>query len=295
MNTKTLMTLIPAALLALACGKTAPAPENPDPVKPQETVKIPINIATAVTKVTDTGYEADDAIGLFVVNQPGDLLQSGNHADNAKFAYDGEKWAADNQLYWADDKTSADFYAYYPYSASATVDGHSFSVQQDQSTQDGYKASEFLAGSKKGVAPTPDPVLISTDHIMSCLRIELKAGTGWTDSDINAAGVVITGLQNNAKINLADGTVTADGNVADITPLPLGEGVYKALVVPQTVDNADLIKIKVGNNDYVLKTSVTFVSGKQHKCTIVIDRTSEGINISINPWKDGEEFGGTVN
>ncbi len=260
----------------------------------RETPAIPIRIATSVTKVTDTAFEKGDAVGLFVVNTPAALKQSGNHADNVKFTFNGDSWDTAKQLYWLDDKTAADFYTYYPYNSSASVSSHSFSVQKDQSTEAGYKASEFLCGSNKSISPTPDPVLVSTKHLMSCIRIELKAGTGWTDSDINAASVSLAGLQTAAKINLADCSVTADGSVADISPLPLGGGVYKALVVPQSVDGCELIKVKVGGNDYALKTSVTLESGKQHKCTLVVNRTSEGINIGIDPWEDGDDFGGTV-
>ncbi len=284
MRTKTLLILIPAAALALAsCRKHTP-----------EIPKIPISIATSVTKITDSAFEAGDAVGLYVVNTPSALKQSGNHADNVKFSFNGEKWLTSNQLYWYDDKTPADFYTYYPYNTSASISAMSFSVQQDQSSDSGYKASEFLYGSRKSVVPTADPVLISTRHLMSCIIVELKAGTGWTDSDISTALVSITGLQTAAKINLGDGSISAAGNVADIQPLSLGEGAYKALVVPQSVSDSELIRIKIGGNSYALKTSVTLVAGKQHKCTIVVNRTSEGINIGIDPWEDGDEFGGTV-
>lgn len=261
----------------------------------QETSAIPIKIATNImTKVTDTAFETKDAVGLFVVNQPAALVQSGNHADNVRFAYDGDKWNSDRQLYWYDDKTKADFYAYYPYSVSADIDAHAFSVLQDQSSETGYKASEFLWGRTLGVAPTPNPVGISTKHIMSCLKIELKAGTGWTAADINVASVSITGLSTSAEINLADGSVHASGDVADIRPLSLGEGIFKAIVVPQSVSNAELLKIKVGNNDYSFKTSVALASGKMHKCTLVVNRTSEGINIGVDPWEDGVDINGSV-
>lgn len=269
--------------MAMACTRIVP-----------EESKIPINITTLMTKATDTAYETGDAVGLYVVNTPAELKQNGNHADNVRFTFDGDKWAADNQLYWYDDKTTADFYTYYPYISSASTNALNFSVQKDQSTEAAYKSSEFLCGVVKGVVPTSDPVLINTKHLMSCIRVELKAGLGWTDSDINAAKVTISGLKTSAKINLADVSISADGSTADISPLPIGKGVWKALVVPQNVVNTELIKITVGNNDYTLKTSVNLASGKQHKCTITINRTSEGINIGIDPWEDGDEFGGTV-
>ncbi len=285
--------LILSALLVLSCKKSAN--ENAAPVVPEEQERIPINIATAVTRVTDTAFEKGDAVGLYVVNQPSALASSGNHADNVKFTFDGEKWVAEQELYWLDEKTPADFYAYYPYTGEvADVQSISVSVKADQSKEEGYKSSEFLLGKTLGVAPTPDPVHINTKHLMSLLRVELKAGTGWTDEDINAASVSLLGLKTAAKVNLKDATITAEGESSEITPLSLGGGVYKALVVPQNVTEADLIKIKVGNNDYILKTSVNLVSGKQHKCTIVVNRTSEGINIGVDPWEDGDVYSGIV-
>jgi hypothetical protein len=286
--------LILSAVLVLSCKKTGGEQEVPvTPVVPEEE-QIPINISTAVTKVTDTAFEKGDAVGLYVVNQPAELAASGNHADNVKFTYDGDKWVAEKDLYWYDDKTPADFYAYYPYMESVDVESCSFSVQQDQSTEAGYRASELLFGKTLGIAPTPDPVLINTSHLMSCLRVELKAGTGWTDEDINASTVTLVGLKTAVKVDLKKIGIMADGEAAEITPLNLGAGIFKALVVPQSVNESDLIKIKVGNNDYTLKTSVNLVSGKQHKCTIVVNRTSEGINIGINPWEDGDFYTGVV-
>jgi hypothetical protein len=286
--------LILSAVLVLSCKKTGGEQEVPvTPVVPEEE-QIPINIATAVTKVTDTAFEKGDAVGLYVVNQPAELAASGNHADNVKFTYDGDRWVAEKDLYWVDDKTPADFYAYYPYMESVDIESCSFSVQQDQSTEAGYKASELLFGKTLGIAPTPDPVLISTRHLMSCLLVELKTGTGWTDPDISGAAVTLLGLKTAVKVDLKNIGIMADGEAAEITPLNLGAGAFKALVVPQSVTDADLVKIKVGENEYVLNTSVNLLSGKQHKCTIVVNRTSEGINIGVDPWEEGDVYSGVV-
>lgn len=280
--------LILSALLVLSCKK---ATTDPVPVPDL----IPINIATDVTKVTDTGFEKNDVIGLYVVNQPSALASSGNHADNVKFTFDGEKWVGERELYWLDDKTPADFYIYHPYVATvADVQSLSVSVKADQSTMEKYKASEFLLGKNVGIDPTPDPVHISARHLMSLLRVELKPGTGWTDEDMSAATVSLLGLETAAKVNLKDNSIAAAGGASEIIPLSLGGGVYRALVPPQNVTEVDLIKIKVGNNDYVLKTSVNLISGKQHKCTVVVNRTSEGINIGVDPWEDGDAYSGVV-
>lgn len=100
------------------------SPEQPV-VPTNPTGKLPITISVSVagvsdTKATDYGFETGDRIGLYVVNRTdgtaGTLLSSGNHVDNMAFTYNGT-WTAATPIYWADDKTHADFYLYYPYTA----------------------------------------------------------------------------------------------------------------------------------------------------------------------------------
>ena len=56
---------------------------------PPETDKLPINIATTLTRATDSAFEQGDKVGIFVVNEPNSLKASGNHADNIGFTYAG--------------------------------------------------------------------------------------------------------------------------------------------------------------------------------------------------------------
>ncbi len=291
------LALILMTLAVLASCKKAeeptPAPQpNPEP----ESELVPIKIATSMTRATDYAFETGDNVGLFVVNEPKSLQASGNHADNSKFTFDGTKWNADKELYWLDATTKADFYCYYPYTSSvSSITAFPFQVSQDQSTEIGYKASDLMWGKVAGVAPTPDPVVINVSHSMSCLIINLKAGTGWKEEDINNAEVTLCGLKTAARINLADGVTTAEGDASEIKPNSIGNGAFRALVVPQKISDAGLVRIKVGENIYTLKTTIDLKSGKQHTCTVVVNRTSEGINIGIGPWEtDNNDYGGSV-
>lgn len=270
--------------------------EEPAPVPEPEQNAVPIQIATSVTRATDYAFENGDNVGLFVVNQPNDLQTSGNHVDNCKFSFDGAKWKAGKEIYWLDASTKADFYCYYPYTSSVpSTTAFPFQVSQDQSTERGYKTSDFMWGKVQGIAPTPDPVVITVNHSMSCLIVNLKAGTGWKEDDIKDAEVTLCGLKTSSLINLADGTVIADGDAAEMKPLKVGAGGFKALAVPQKVSDAELVRVKVGTNSYSLKTSIDLKPGRQHTCTVVVNRTSEGINIGIGPWEtDDIDYGGQV-
>ncbi|MBR5607311.1 MAG: fimbrillin family protein, partial [Bacteroidaceae bacterium] len=213
----------------------------------QEDGKIPINITTNITRATDTAFENGDKVGLFVVNVPNALKVSGNHADNICHTYSGS-WTAKTPIYWLDESTKADFYCYYPYSSTiSSVDAYPFSVRADQKDEANYKASDFLWGKTTGVAPTKNSVNISVKHAMSNVIVKLVPGSGYTHSDMAAASVSICGLKTSSTINLATGEVIATGRANDITPKKEKDGQYRALVVPQSVTDTDLIKVTVGD------------------------------------------------
>lgn len=281
------------AVLA-SCKKTEEPTPTPEP-KPEPEL-VPIQIATTMTRATDYAFETGDNVGLFVVNEPNSLQLNGNHVDNCKFTFDGAKWNAGKEIFWQDATTKADFYCYYPYTSSvSSITAFPFQISPNQSTESGYKVSDLMWGKVDGVSPTPDPVVISVNHSMSCLIVKLKAGTGWKEDDIKDAEVTLCGLRTSSLINLADGTVTADGGATEMKPMKVGTGIFKALVVPQKVSDSDLVQVKVGTNSYSLKTSIDLKSGRQHTCTVVINRTGEGINIGIGPWEtDDIDYGGSV-
>ena len=287
---KRITVLLMAFAIVTSCKKNAEPAPTPEPDA------IPLQIATSVTRATEYAFEANDVVGLYVVNVPSTLQATGNHIDNARFTFDGTKWNGDTQYYWKDGNTKADFYCYYPYVSSITsVNSIPFTVSKDQSAETGYKASDFMFGKIAAIAPTPDHVNINVKHAMSCLVVNLKAGTGWKDDDLKNAEVTLSGLKTSALINLADVTVLADGTAADVKPLSVGNGTFKALVVPQSVSESELVKVKLGENSYALKTSIDMESGKQYSCTVVINRSSEGINIGISPWEpDSKDYGGSV-
>lgn len=295
---KTLLLVAVAGIAVCSCKKPGPDPVPPTP----EPDKIPIRLSTDISvKATDSGYENGDMIGIYTVNHtdgtPGSLADSGNHLDNTRFTFDGTEWKADSEVYWADQTTPADFYCYYPYTESvADVTALTFSVQEDQSTLDNYKTSELLWGKTEGAKPSADPVKITTRHALSNLIIYVTPGNGYTEETLAAEDikVTVTGVKTTARLNLATGKVTADGELKDITPYK-ENGWWRALVVPQDIISKEIIKVTVGTDVYTLNQTVTFEQNKQHTCTLTINRIGEGVNISIGGWESADtDFGGTL-
>lgn len=278
-----------------------PTPE-PTPT-PQEQVKIPINLSIGnYTRANDTAFENGDKVGIYVVNYNGStagtLATSGNHVNNTQFTYNGSAWTPASTIYWLDQTTHADFYAYYPYSASASISAHSFSVKTDQSTEANYFASDFLWGKATNIAPIKNAVPITTNHTFSNILIYLEAGEGFTAETFAAAtkSVKITNIKTSATINLATGVATATGDIAAITPWNVGTH-YRAMVVPQTVaDGTNLITITIDGVDYTFAKGFTFKPNHQHKFTVSINKTNGNIDIGIGGWEsDDSDNGGSAN
>ena len=285
---KKIFTLMAVVAAMVSCS------ENVDntPTIP-ETDKLPINISTTLTRATDSAFEADDKVGIFVVNEPNALKASSNHVDNMGFTY-STTWTPDTPIYWLDQTTKADFYCYYPYAEGVSTTAHTFATKANQSQLADYKASEFLWGKVAGVAPTEEAVNITTNHTFSNALVVLKPGDGFTEESLAAAtkSVKICGIKTNATINLATGVANATGNATEVTPY-LENGQYRALIVPQTTAEGALIVVTVDGVDYTLTRSMTFKANKQHKFTVTLNKVSNGVNVGIGGWEtDEEDYGG---
>ncbi|MBR5864952.1 MAG: fimbrillin family protein, partial [Alistipes sp.] len=253
--------------------------------------KLPINISVDVqTRANDTTFESGDAVGIYVVNYDGatagTLKAEGNQADNAEFTYNGGGWNSDEPIYWKDKNTSADFYAYYPYSASVNIEAQPFAVQVDQSNEANFWASDFLWGKSTKVAPTSNAVNIETNHVLSRIVLEVKPGSGFTSESWAAAtkSIKICDVKTSATINLATGVATATGNNGEIIPLATSSN-YKAMMVPQVVaDDSKLIVVTVDGTEYVYRTGYTFKANTQHNFSIVVNKNESSVNVAIGEW-----------
>lgn len=293
----TSLILLVLGLSACSSGDKPSMPETPQ--KPEK-LQIKINANAAGTRVTDNSFDTGDRVGIFVVNYdsgtPGTLDMSGNHVNNMGFTYSGN-WTADTPIYWKDDKTHADFYLYYPYSASlSSVTAMPFDVKSDQSSLENYKASELLQGKTLNVAPTESEVAITAQHLMSQANIYLQNGNGFTAESLAAAQVAvkINGALTHSTVNIASGEISVSGDATSITPLKT-DNMYKALLPPQSISEGNLITVTVDGRDFNLCKAFTFESGKVHKFTVTLSKSSNGVNVNISPWiNDGNDNGGTA-
>jgi hypothetical protein len=255
------------------------------------------------TRATDNGFVADDAVGIFVVDydqdgQPGMLSLKGNRGNNVKFTYDGSRWTANYQLYWANSQTPADFYGYYPYDDTMQdVNNYAFNVRRRQDSEatstaaSGYEASDLLWAKSTKVAPTTETVNLQYKHLMAGITISLKMGSGFTATEWAALDktVQIENIILDGSIDLATGKATV-GNTTTESIIPLFyNGVWRAVVMPQTVTAGNcLASVTVDGQTYQLtKTAATtYLSGKMHNMTITVNKSTVTGNYTFTLTSD---------
>lgn len=243
------------------------------------------------TRAAEAGFVGGDAIGVYVVDYendvPGTLQATGNNGNNIRFALDEEtwKWTSATNLYFKDNQTPVDVYAYYPFIEKVeTVEAFPFVVQTDQNrmaqngVMAGYEASDLLWAKATMVMPTSETILLSFSHLMACLQVTLVEGEGFAEGEWTqlAKDVWIPDIRKNAIVDFALGKVTVQGEVGEDPIRPYISGTdYRAIVVPQAIEAGKvLVRLTVGGSNYELvkQEAVAYDSGKKHHFTIQVDK-----------------------
>ena len=98
-------------------GMVSCSEEQETALRPQDAKSTPMTFLVShpgqTTRATETSFEQNDRIGLYVADAKAQLEIGGNLVNNEALTYDGSKWAAARTLYW--DKGTYTAYAYYPY------------------------------------------------------------------------------------------------------------------------------------------------------------------------------------
>lgn len=265
----------------------------------------------AVTRVNDNGFCNGDVMGVYIVDYdggtPGTLKASGNRGDNVRHTFDepNYRWNSAYDLYWKDKHTHIDVYGYYPFADPESVDDYQFEVKRDQSKPSengemgGYEASDFLWGKVADVAPTTSVIRLPMKHRMANARMTLVEGSGFAAGEWAGTEktVLAPNLIRKASINLADGTVTANGSVEATATMPSRSGnEWRAIVVPQTVKAGEtLFSITIGGVPYKFakNEAFTYMPGKMSNFSIRVDKKAGSgqyqltlISESITPWEN---------
>lgn len=234
------------------------------------------------SRATETGFEANDSIGVFVA-EAGKLLQpGGNYVNDAKLTYAVPDWKADEPIYW--NNGTYDVYAYAPYAQQITsITDYPFSVATDQ-TGKGYNASDFLFASAKKQSASASAVSLQFKHCMSRVLIRLVKGPDY-DGDLPDEAVVYihnTVPQATIDLNVGIPTKYMYGQEATITARNEGDHRFGVIVVPQRIDRRrPLFEVVMNGVSYLVEDNFVFRTGMCHVVSLVISKAPEQVKIEI--------------
>lgn len=255
----------------------------------------PISFAASVgeysTRVTDTAFEKGDMVGLFAA--------SPLNLDNVPLTAigGGTGLTPEKPLYWDyDQKEATSFRAYYPYDKNLKLSDEEllFSIKSDQSTKEGYGASDFMFASTSA-SPADESVSLVFGHKLSKLNIWIDNQSDGTIGDVSIEGVM-TEVVIDAASGLPLRSSYAGQSALVVKPFVVRDGskVTLSCIVPPQKSEL-LISVTMGDGSvHSFRTSADLSSGRQHRGEITLDSNlgpKMEFSLSVEDW----EYGGTLN
>ena len=263
--------------------------EGPGPVDAKSTpMTFAINYPGR-SRATETDFEMNDKIGLYVAKADVPLEIGGNLVNNEPLTYDGTNWNATRNLYW--DEGTYNAYAYYPYiNKVSSIEDQPFSISTDQSTSKtetalgGYEASDLLFATSKNLTASTSPVPLNFKHIMSKLLIRLVQGEDFEGEMPTTATVYVHNTVPEATIDLQAGVATryVKGTKQTIIAHQDDDYIYSAIIVPQRIENRmPLIEVIMNGVSYLFESKFQFKPGTEHLVNLIISDNPDQVKIDV--------------
>jgi len=269
-------------------------------------VKFSSNIITmgTHTKASGSNWDALDAIGVYMYEE-NDVNVVENRS-NIKYVTEssgttGSFVATGTVIYFPDNGDKVRFMAYYPYSTSLTGDVYQVNVA-DQSSQPLIDLLYSFDENAKYDKTTPNKkVPLVFDHQLTKIYVNVKAGEGLTNDDLQGIGVSFLDLNTEADFNLVIGELSNQDVPAEIVTRPLvaKEGYaasFEAIVIPTDGTPNAQIKFDLNKGDADTKSDVytwNFDSAlnKSTKYTynVTVSRSGIVVEATINDWLPTED------
>lgn len=285
MKLKTILSASAVMMIALAsCKKDNPV--TPVPESKDLDIKVSASLYQ-FTKATDTAFEENDNIGLFI-------LTPETYLDNAKFTVNNAGALVPATAYkWYDNKDlEAALAGYYPYNENWTYGTEmTFTVNADQSTAALYTASDLMLAAAKS-KPTEEAVALPFKHVLSKIIVTVD---NQLEGDEEIADVYFSEIYGQVTLDPKDATtITSSGSKGTVKALKGTGNTWSLIVAPQTEVSPKLIITTKSEKQYtyVLEESVNLNSGKYSTAEVVLNDESiyTSFTASIEDWVADNEL-----
>ena len=287
-------------------------------------IRIQANVGGITTKaasnIQGSQFDAGEKIGIFLK----EYLTTGqtkvatytNPIEGTVNSNTQTKIDLGSTQYFPSNGRGVDCLAIYPMKIGLTnidKNTHSFSVEEDQSTDAKYKASDLMYAYTENT-PKGNDINLTFKHLLSKIIVEVVADASSVSQSV-LSHVYVDLLTTNKTIDItvpdidqgsesSTKSVTVGTNPTEPKTIKLGHPTYTsgdrtgevaAIIVPQTIANTNpFIKVRLNNgtSDYATYTytpsaNVTFAGTKSYKYTITLKAGGISVsNVTIKDWVD---------
>ena len=274
-------------------------------------IRIQANVGAVTTKaasdIQGSQFVNGESVNVYIfehtTSSPADYTYGNANDGLVVCTADGTGKLNPGSIFYPQNGNGIDVYGVYPTTVTESQSQFSFEVKTDQSSDLNYKASDLMYASKVIDHKKGSAVDLTFKHKLSKVTVELVAGTGFQDNDLNNAVVKITNTYNGCTI--ASLNLNSIGNIAEDvqsakTAITIGtwnstsKEKMSAIVIPQTVNAGDQLfevtlngistpykyKIPTGGNN------VVFAGGNEYNYKLTIKIDGIDVTSTITDWTD---------
>ena len=278
------LALLAGAMISCSTDDTASSTPN-GKVAVQFTGGINVN-----TRAAGVAWADGDKIGIFMTEAgktlSADVIKEG--VDNVCYQTSGSigfsPVSGGKTVFFPIDG-DVDFYSYYP---QTTV--NDYKVALDVTYQTKQEAIDFMYAKTEGCNKATPQVFLKFYHKLSNLVLDVQPGNGLTQEDLKKMTVKVKDQNTKATFNLADGTISGEGNPTDIEMKTTVAGkLYEAILLP-TEEASRVIEFDLNNGydaPFVWTMPAKLEGGSRYHYTVVkLSRSAVDISGNIEPWTE---------
>ena len=233
--------------------------------------------APSTRATVDGDWQGVQTVALKMGDAVKEYTVTPNSADNTKATLS----RTDDPHYWT-SRDPITVSAWWPLDDTDITRMPAVKVAEDQSTQEAFAASDFIAAIDRTVE-FDEPKLTFT-HRTARITVALKPGTGITS--VAGATVSLMSLSADNENPTAIQTYYASGNT------------YEALTAPQTVAAGEpFIRVELGGGNFYFRpqNDVVLEAGNRYKYTVKVNATGLTLEgCTIGSWEPGQGESGAA-
>lgn len=243
-------------------------------------------VAMAGDQASDNGWNANDAIGVFMVKAGKGIVV--NMASNQRFVTSGDGIfsPAQGRMTFPVSGEKVDLFSYAPYQDLV----YDFIYPIALGDQSSALASPLLYADRVRDKNADAPqVKFAFRHQLARLVMKVSAGEGIPN--LEGLSIRIKGMNTEAEFDLLDGALGVKASVGEIVPTPVGDNVYCALLLPTGTDltQEHVVDFTIPGNTYTwnMADDISKIEkAKVYEFDIAVNRAGISVSGTIKDWVD---------